>query len=320
MGDPFLRAFSGRNAPEGETPSTESWLNRVRENLGQLLIPWHLKPSSANGTPIHLLRFEKSLRPARAQGASLLTHAAVFTAILILLAHTEGRPNHAIPGETTTLGPVAYSAPLIRSLTREHPTDGGSRGGGQTPIPATRGNLPPLSSLVLVRPTLPQEQHPNLPEPPTVFDPSAAPVLTPTEKMGLPWMPTDTHSPGPGKGHGIGSGDRGGLGDNGDGLAGDGTGRGPYVAGFIAPGCAYCPYPTYTDDARHGKVQGSVTLQVLVGEDGRAHAIRIVKGIGFGLDERAVETVRGWRFAPARDGSKRAVAAWVTVEAVFRLF
>jgi TonB family protein len=63
-----------------------------------------------------------------------------------------------------------------------------------------------------------------------------------------------------------------------------------------------------------------VTLQVLVGEDGRAHAIRIIKGIGFGLDERAVETVRGWKFTPARDGAKRAVAAWVTVEAVFRLY
>jgi protein TonB len=67
-------------------------------------------------------------------------------------------------------------------------------------------------------------------------------------------------------------------------------------------------------------VQGTVTLAVLVGADGRAHGVRVVKGIGFGLDERAVETVRGWKFVPARDGGKRAVAAWVTVETVFRLF
>jgi protein TonB len=63
-----------------------------------------------------------------------------------------------------------------------------------------------------------------------------------------------------------------------------------------------------------------VTLAVLVGADGRAQDVRIIKGIGFGLDERAVETVRGWRFTAARDGAKRSVAAWVTVEAVFRLF
>lgn len=319
MRDPFLRSFSGENSCT-ESHSGESWVNRVRENLGQLLIPSHFKPSSANGAPIHLLKFDRTLRPARAQGASLLTHAAVFTAIAILLANPKGGAKPPSPGETTTLGPVTYSAPLIRSLTSEHPADGGGRGGGQNPIPATRGTLPPLSSIVLVRPTLPQDQHPNLPEPPTIFDPSAAPVLTPTEKMGLLWMPTDTNSPGPGKGRSIGSKDGNNLGDNGDGPAGDGTGLGPYGPAIIPPGCAYCPYPTYTDEARHGKVQGAVTLAVLVGADGRAQAIRIVKGIGFGLDERAVETVRGWKFIPARDGAKRTVAAWVTVEAVFRLF
>src|ERR1700722_8470365 len=81
MRDPFLRSFSGND------PATESWLNRVRENLGQLLIPSDFKPSSANGAPIHLLKFDKSLRPARAQGASLITHGAVFTAILLVLTH-----------------------------------------------------------------------------------------------------------------------------------------------------------------------------------------------------------------------------------------
>jgi protein TonB len=139
------------------------------------------------------------------------------------------------------------------------------------------------------------------------------------EKPGLPWMPNDTNSPGPGKNHGLGSQDGDTVGDGGVGPGGDGTGKGAFGPNFIAPGCAYCPYPTYTDDARHGKVQGAVTLMVLVGVDGRAHDVRVVKGIGFGLDERAVETVRGWKFTPARDGAKRAVPAWVTVEAVFRL-
>jgi protein TonB len=133
-------------------------------------------------------------------------------------------------------------------------------------------------------------------------------------------MPADTNSPGPGKGHSIGSKDGDTLGDGGIEPGGDGSAKGLYVAGLIPPGCAYCPYPTYTDEARHGKVQGSVTLAVLVGADGRAQDVRIIKGIGFGLDERAVETVRGWKFTAARDGAKHPVAAWVTVEAVFRLF
>jgi protein TonB len=314
MRDPFLRPFSGND------PTTESWLNRVRENLGQLLIPSHFKPSSANGAPIHLLKFDKSLRPARAQGASLLTHAAVFAAILLLLADTKGVPKPPFPSGTTPLDPYTLSAPLIRTLTSAQPTDGGGHGGDQNPIPATRGNLPPLSSIVLVRPTLPQNQDHLLPEPPTLFDPNAAPVLTPTDNMGLPWMPDDTRSPGPGKGPGIGSKDGVGIGDNGDGPAGYNNQNSLYKPAAVQPACAYCPYPTYTDEARHGKVQGAVTLQVLVGADGRAQDIRIVKGIGFGLDERAVETVRGWKFIPARDGAKHSVPAWVTVEAVFRLF
>jgi protein TonB len=313
MRDPFLRPFSGND------PTAESWLNRVRDNLGQLLIPSHFKSSSANGAPIHLLNFDKSLRPARAQGASLVTHAAIFAAVILLLANTKVVPHPAFPGGETPLDSFRPSPRLLRSLTSE-PSDGSGRGGGQNPIPATHGNLPPLSSILLVRPTLPQNEPPQLPEPPTIFDPNAAPVLTPTDRIGLPWMPSDTNSAGPGKNHGIGSTDGDTVGDGGVGPGGDGTGKGPYAPGLIPPGCAYCPYPTYTDEARHGKVQGSVTLAVLVGADGRAQEVRIVKGIGFGLDERAVETVRGWKFIPARDGAKHALAAWVTVEAVFRLF
>jgi len=67
-------------------------------------------------------------------------------------------------------------------------------------------------------------------------------------------------------------------------------------------------------------VQGTVTLRVLVGSDGKASEIRVVRGVGFGLDERAVQTVRGWKFNPARDANQHAIAAWVTIEAVFRLF
>jgi protein TonB len=313
MRDPFLRPFSGND------PTTESWLNRVRENLGQLLIPSHFKPSSANGAPIHLLKLDKSLRPARAQGASLITHAAVFAAIILLLANTKVAPGPPFSGEKTPLDSLHLSPQLLRSLTSE-PSDGSGRGGGQNPIPATHGNLPQISSIVLVRPTLPQNDRAQLPEPPTIFDPNAAPTLTPIDNMGLPWMQDDTRSSGPGKGQGIGSKDGDHLGDSGDGPAGYGNRNSLFRAGGTQPACAYCPYPTYTDEARHGKVQGSVTLAVLVGADGRAQDVRIVKGIGFGLDERAVETVRGWKFVPARDGAKHGLAAWVTVEAVFRLF
>jgi len=63
-----------------------------------------------------------------------------------------------------------------------------------------------------------------------------------------------------------------------------------------------------------------VTLRVLVTADGRAGKVKIVKGLGFGLDERAMDKVRMWRFEPARDANRRAIAEWIIVEATYRLF
>jgi len=133
-------------------------------------------------------------------------------------------------------------------------------------------------------------------------------------------MTEQNNSSGRGRNQGIGENPGDSIGDT----PGDGVGRGP-TAGFYHPGttsptCAYCPDPQYTDEAREAKLQGKVTLQVLVGADGRALQIRVVQGIGLGLDERAAQAIRGWKFVPAHDTARRAVPAWVTVEAVFRLF
>ena len=237
MSDPLLHPISGRTEP------TQSWLSRVLENLAQVLISTPLKASSANGAPIHLLKLDKSPRPARAQGASLITHATVFAALAFLLANSRKGPTPPPVNGATSLNQVSFPTALFRSLTSEHPSGGSGSGGDQNPLPATPGNLPPHSSLVLVKPTLPQEQHLVLPEPPTIFDVNAAPVLTTTVKLGLPWMTTETDSGGPGKGPSIGSEDGNSVGDGGAGPAGDGTGTGPYVPGLIPPGCAYCPIP-----------------------------------------------------------------------------
>lgn len=315
MRDPLLCSPLGKSSCENS--SSDSWLYRVRENLAQLLLPSHFKPSSANGAPIHLLKFDKSLRPARAQGASLLAHIAIFAAVIFLLLRVPP------PVPLSPHGPTLisnYRFPVIRTTAGINPSNGNGGGGDRNPIPATTGTPPLRSAIQLVKPVLPQSQNHALPEPPTILDPSAAAVLSPVDRIGLQWMPGITNSPGPGDKHGIGTGKNGTLGDSNDGpygIGGDGRRYGP---GFIPPICSYCPYPTYADDARKAKVQGSVTLQVLVGTDGHAQNIRILQGIGFGLDERAVETVRGWKFIPARDGTKHTVAAWVTVEATFRLF
>lgn len=320
MRDPLLRSRFAKKSANSITAKTlrDSWLYRVRENLAQLLLPSPIKPSSANGAPIHLLQLEGSPLPAGAQGASVATHAVIIAALLLIAWRV---PSQGPPRPFTGSTPLThYSLPVIRTVAGAHPSDGSGSGGRQNPIAATSGDLFPRSSVQIVKPTLPENRPTVLPEPPTILDPNAPAILSSVAKPGLPWMLNTTDSAGPGGKDGMGSGPGSTLGDGGGGPAGYGSDNAVYDPKFIAAACAYCPYPTYSDDARKAKVQGAVTLRVLVAADGRAQDVRIVKGMGFGLDERAIETVRHWKFIPARDSARRNVPSWVTVEAVFRLF
>src|SRR2546429_9602054 len=96
-------------------------------------------------------------------------------------------------------------------------------------------------------------------------------------------MKEDTNSAGPGKDHGFGAGRNGAMGDDEGPGGGQGDSyQGAYGNGVTLPLCAYCPEPQYTDQAREAKLQGRVTLRVLVGTDGRAWQVQIVQGVGLG--------------------------------------
>jgi protein TonB len=249
-----------------------------------------------------------------------LIHATVVTALVFAAVHPPRQFPHPFSPDGKIPSSIPVPAGLIELLRGEHPSDGRGSGTGHDMLPPTAGNLPPRSSIQLLKPTLPQKQSHDLPVPPTILDASASRVLTSVEDIGLPWMPEQNNSSGRGKGNTIGDGPGDSIGSSPGEFAGRGEGPGPYQPGWTQPRCAYCPDPQYTDEAREAKVQGTVTLQVLVSADGRALQIRLVRGIGLGLDERAVQAIRGWKFVPAHDGARRAVTAWVTVEAIYRLF
>jgi periplasmic protein TonB len=173
--------------------------------------------------------------------------------------------------------------------------------------------MPLLPPRITVNPT------PKLPVPPSVFDPNGAQIPALVTNLGLPWMKDNSNSAGPGKNHGLGAGKNGGMGDDEGPGAGQGDSYKLYANVATLPTCLYCPDPQYTDEAREAKLQGKVTLRVVVGADGRAAQIQIVQGIGLGLDDRAVQSVRTWRFVPAHDAAHRAVPQWVYIEVVFRL-
>jgi protein TonB len=96
----------------------------------------------------------------------------------------------------------------------------------------------------------------------------------------------------------VGSGSGSGVGQG----EGGGTGGGPYRpgSGIEPPTLLREVKPDYTEEARRRGVEGDVVMEIVVRHDGSVGDVRIVQGLGAGLDARAVEAVRQWRFTPAR--------------------
>jgi TonB family protein len=100
---------------------------------------------------------------------------------------------------------------------------------------------------------------------------------------------------------------------------GEGTGGAYGVGDWIsAPHAIYDPDPDYSEEARQARLQGTLLLWAIVGPDGRLHDIRVQRALGKGLDEKAVEVLKTWRFQPGKKDD-RPVATMINVEVAFRL-
>lgn len=103
---------------------------------------------------------------------------------------------------------------------------------------------------------------------------------------------------GTGSGTGMGEGDGAGIGPG----SGGGTGGGPYRpgSGIDPPSLLREVKPQYTDDGRRQGVEGDVVLEIVVRRDGTVGEVKILRRLGAGLDQKAIDAVRQWRFSPAR--------------------
>jgi periplasmic protein TonB len=312
--------FSIPEFSDSDSEASSSWRGRVLENLRVAFSIPHQQVHPANTAPGPFASVNTSTRYGSAQGISMFTHIGVLTGIVLLLAST----NPPVTGVKQT---------LIRGIDRgfhffppAEQTTGkpslGPVGGGSNHDSALAkiGNLVPPSSMPLAPPRLPHSNDEALPVPPSVFDPDAPAAVPITTNLGLPWMEKDTNSAGKDGGKGIGNRPGNAMGDDDGEEAGAGGPAGNYANVVSQPACLHCPEPPYTDEARKAKLQGNVTLRVLIGADGRASRIQLVKGLGMGLDEQALLSVRSWRFIPARDARREPVPTWVTIETRFQLF
>jgi protein TonB len=187
-----------------------------------------------------------------------------------------------------------------------------------SPVPPVRRTPPPPQrpEPIIERPIPPPPLPPLRVEPVVVEPPKPAPSIQapvapiPADPVDTAGVPAKTApappSSGPGTGGGIGSGSGTGLGEGrGGGVgpgSGGGTGGGPFQPGngIEPPQLVREVRPTYTDEARRRAVEGDVVLEIVVRRDGTVGSLRVLRSLGAGLDQKAIEAVRQWRFGPAR--------------------
>src|SRR5580658_7234289 len=198
--------------------------------------------------------------------------------------------------------------PLKTSKTQ---VGGGGGGGDRDVLAASKGKLPKFSMQQIAPPVVVvRNENPKLAvEPTIVIPPEVVLASNNMPNLGDPMAHAVVPSNGTGSGSGFGPG------------SGGGTGGGIFhVGGGVSPPRAiYQPEPEFSEEARKAKYQGVCTLGLIVGTDGRPTNIRVLNSLGMGLDEKAIETVRTWKFEPAmKDGHP--VRVEIAVEVDFHLY
>ena len=268
-----------------------------------------------------VLRFEA--RSAWTNLWSLGAHAAVF-ALVALLMLSGARP---LRPTLTHLGIVDIK-PFMPVTPKSQQTMGGGGGGGtHSPIEASKGKLPDMAKTQITPPQILKIDHPKLPVPATIVMPQQ--IKLPDANMPIIGIPNSQQvalaSQGGGSGSGFGSGSGGGIGSgNGGGVGpgeGGGYGGGVYRpgGGVSAPEVIYSVDPEFSDEARRAKYQGVCVLSLVVDAEGKPQDIQVVRALGMGLDEKAIEAAKLYKFKPAYFKG-RPVASTINLEVNFRIY
>jgi periplasmic protein TonB len=318
------------NTPKVRATNSNMLLESVPEyllfwrNLRDLINPPKLPPLKLTSKPVPV----KPLWAKNQQGTNVRM-ISVAAHVLVLFIIVAPFARKAIESKLNPGMNITDISPYLPKLAAAKDKAGGGGGGGEhQQAPPTKGKIPKWSMTRLTPPLLaPKNIAPKLSADPTLLGPPDLKIPSPDMvNFGDPLSGLLSASAGPGAGGGIGTGSGGGIGSGSGGGLGPGSGGGtgggafrPGTGGVGYPSCIYCPEPQYSEDARKAKYQGTVVLQAVIGADGRATDIKVVKGPGLGLEEKALESVQNWRFKPAVGPSGKPVATVTLLEITFRL-
>jgi len=302
------------------------WKSLLR-GLAEFFFPMKLPPLKLESKPIPVKDIW-GFYDYKKNGALGSTVAHVLVLGLII-GFTFITTPHPVPAaakphiDTKLIDPGDY---LLKSAVTQ--AGGGGCGGDHDPLQASVGRLPKFWMRQITRPAV-VIRNPNarLTVEPTVFVPPEIKLVMNSSmpNLGDPKSSAVIPSNGPGTRSGIGNGSDGGDGPgHGHGVGpGEEAGMGGDVSrfgkGVTAPRVIYQTDPEFSEEARKAKFQGSCVLGLVVDANGRPTNIRVLNALGMGLDEKAIESVKNWRFEPdKKDG--RGVAVEIAVEVDFHLY
>jgi len=333
---PSSRAAQSGDGPRGRLAQGTTAYNRSSLALevqdGGAAVVWQPMPrlvakpaASAESGPTmfksaDLMRYRKS---RRSSATSFVIHLAVIGA---LLWWTMAASNVVQTPESTVI-PIKFTLfdpppPPVMPVAR---VMGGGGGGGEHKVvaPVKAPPAPRVPRIHLLPAQIAKIEMPKLPAEPT--SQVNMQMATKMPNMGMPDSPQIAlASQGQGAHSGFGAGFGGGVGighGSGTGIGGGGGYGGGVMSvggGVSAPEVMHSVEPEFTEEARKANFQGTVSIELIVDSQGNPQDVRVVRRLGMGLDQKAVDAVRQYRFRPAMYQG-HPVAVQMIVEVDFRL-
>ncbi|MGA2651782.1 MAG: energy transducer TonB [Terracidiphilus sp.] len=278
------------------------------ESIRDVFFPVKLPPLELTSTPIPVPD-RMAVKPNPwAIGISTGVNGAILLVLLIFVGRAVVNAVIKPKENVTTVDvPTKFIAP-------KQDVQAGGGGGSPDKMDASKGRVPPrvehtemTAKLDVPIPTIDVQKDIQIPDNPAL--PNFGMANSPNVKMG---------SLGNGSGAGVGNGHGGGYGDGTGGNIGGGLYR---VGGGVSPPVALNSVEAeFSDEARRAKYQGVCLISLIVDAQGNPQNPRVVRALGMGLDEKALEAVRKYKFKPAMKDGKTPVPVMITVEVNFRLY
>ncbi|MGA3098098.1 MAG: energy transducer TonB [Bryobacteraceae bacterium] len=301
----------------------EPWIRSLIQNIKDIIHPPVMAPLEVTSKPIPVKDIWGLYgRQKKSFMMSTGFQVAVVTVVFALGVSRQGQDmiKKVVPIFAPSMDLTPASPPKKQIM------QGGGGGGDRSALPASFGKLPKAALKQFTPPVaVYNNDNPKLAMEPSILAPpdTVLPQVN-SDHYGDPFSHSGILSNGTGSNGGIGSGKGGGVGSGyGAGVGpgeGGGFGGGAFRVGggVTAPTLLQKVEPEYSEEARKAKHSGTVVLYIEVTVDGRADNIRVQRSLGLGLDEKAIEAVKKWRFSPGKkDGKPVRVAA--TIEVNFRL-